>query len=111
MQSLPAKGRLGRCCDRKAPDSTRLLKWLEMMHPGSNKGRQLRAVSVQVGRTPWKCKENTSRTRLAYKVQCGYFQLQPSLPLIQATLVRGAFGASNTNASRYSEVDAIRKDA
>ena len=33
--------------------------------------------------------------------------MQPSLPLIQATLVRGAFGASNTSASRYGEVAAI----
>ena len=31
-----------------------------------------------------------------------YFLFQPSLPLIQATLVRGAFGASNTGASRLS---------
>ena len=40
-----------------------------------------------------------------------YFLLQPSLPLIQATLVRGAFGASNTNASRYGGVAEIGRDA
>jgi len=38
--------------------------------------------------------------RFAPKGQTRYFLFQPSLPLIQATLVRGAFGADNTSASR-----------
>src|SRR5260370_29866730 len=38
--------------------------------------------------------------RFAPRVQTRYFLFQPSLPLIQATLVRGAFGADNTSASR-----------
>ena len=49
--------------------------------------------------------------RVAPKGRTRYFLFQPSLPLIQATLVRGAFGASNTNASRYGEVVAIGSDA
>ena len=45
--------------------------------------------------------------RVAPKWVTRYFLSQPRLPLIQATLVRGAFGASNTNASRYGDVAAI----
>jgi hypothetical protein len=38
--------------------------------------------------------------RVAPKGRTRYFLFQPSLPLIQATLVRGAFGADYTCASR-----------
>src|SRR6266576_445178 len=40
--------------------------------------------------------------RVATKRGTHYLLWQPWLPLYQATLVRGAFGASNTNASRYA---------
>ena len=38
--------------------------------------------------------------RVAPKGRTRYFLFQPSLPLIQATLVRGAFGAQTPSASR-----------
>ena len=40
--------------------------------------------------------------RVAPKRRTRYFLVQPSLPLNQATLVRGAFGVTSTDASRSS---------
>ncbi len=40
--------------------------------------------------------------RVAPKERTRYFLVQPSLPLNQATLVRGAFGVTSTDASRSS---------
>src|SRR6266576_1293930 len=48
---------------------------------------------------PWK---RNRVLRVATKRGTHYLLWQPWLPLYQATLVRGAFGASNTNASRYA---------
>ena len=49
----------------------------------------------------WSVRREPNRDgRVAPKGRTRYFLFQPSLPLIQATSVRGAFGATNTGASR-----------
>ena len=62
------------------------------------------ARRAEEGSVRWK---RNQAWRVAPNGRTRYFLVQPSLPLIQATLVRGAFGASNTSASRYGEVAAI----
>jgi hypothetical protein len=42
--------------------------------------------------------------RVAPRRRTRYFLFQPSLPLIQATLVRGAFGVTSTDASRSDSI-------
>jgi len=49
--------------------------------------------------------------RVAPKGRTRYFLFQPSLPLIQATLVRGAFGATNAGASRSDSIEKKRVGA
>lgn len=49
--------------------------------------------------------------RVAPKGRTRYFLLQPWLPLIQATLVRGACGVISTRASRYGKIGTIGRGA
>src|ERR1700730_16734522 len=54
----------------------------------------------------WSVRQKTNRdSRVAPQGRTRYFRLQPSLPLNQATLVRGAFSVISAGASRSDSID------